>query len=179
MFSIWYFWLHDRDFDSYSTWQRPPKMFSPLITSLSRHSVSIFFFNIFLSLSLCVCSKCHPLSLRVEWSPFCCPSCVWSWSSIPAGAGVNAAASLNPRRAPAPRRPMRFTTSPRCWWEARPGKVWGTRGVRVPTAAPSASERRPYWMGTIGKFWLLISSILEPSVSDLNHSPCNQRCINI
>lgn len=122
-----------------SAWQD----FSPLtLTSLSALFSSALFFA-------CLCSKCHPAPLRAGWSPSCCPSCAWSWSSTPAGAGVNAVASLSHRRAPAPRRLTRSTTSPRCWWEARPGRAWGTPGVRGRTpAAPSASGRLRFWMGT-------------------------------
>lgn len=99
---------------------------------------------------LCIlCSTHHPPPLRVGWSPFCCPSCVWSWSSTPGGAGVNAVASLSPRRAPVRRRLMRSTTSPQCWWEDRPARAWGTRAVKAPIpAAPWVFERHPFWTGT-------------------------------
>lgn len=88
----------------------------------------------------------HP---RAGWLPFCCPSCVWSWSSTPAGAGVNAVASLSPRRAPVRRLLMRSTTSPQCWWEDRPVRAWGTRAVKalIP-AAPWVYGRHPFWTGT-------------------------------
>lgn len=105
-----------------------------------------------------LCSKRHPPPLRAGWSPSCCPSCAWSWSYTLAGAGVSAAASLSPRRAPVPRRLMRSTTSHQCWWEARPERAWGIPGVRGRTpAVPSASERHRFWMGT-SSVWVDIGS---------------------
>lgn len=64
--------------------------------------------------------KRHPPLLRVGWLPFCCLFSAWSWSCTPAGAGVNAAASLSHRRVLVRRQLMRSTTSPQCWWEAKP-----------------------------------------------------------
>lgn len=113
---------------------------------------SLLFFFFFSPLAMPffvhLCSKCQPPPLRAGWSPFCCPSCVWSWSSTPAGAGVNVVGSRSPRRAPAPRPLMRSTTSPLCWWEARPARAWGIPAVRGRTpAAPWAFERHRFWTG--------------------------------
>lgn len=98
------------------------------------HTFSLFHF-------LCPC--------RVVWSLFCCPSCVWCWSCTLVDAGVNVAGYLSRRRALVLKQPMRFTTSPRCWWVDRPGKVWEILAGRATTrAAPSASVRLRSWTGT-------------------------------
>lgn len=131
---------------------------------LARFSDSVLAFDSHCFLSLrfcllspfffCLSSKCHPPPLRAGWLPFCCPSSAWSWSSTLAGAGVNAAASLSPRRARVLRQLMRSTTSHQCWWEARHARVWGTPGVRVQTpAVPSVSGRHRFWMGT-SRVWM-------------------------
>lgn len=93
-------------------------------------------------------SSCQPPPTRAVWLPSCCPSCVWSWSSTPAGVGANVVGSRSPRRVPALRPPTRSTTSHPCWWAVRPVRAWGTPAGRGPTpAAPSASGRRPFWTG--------------------------------
>lgn len=123
-----------------------------LLWSIFNHSpylLSSLLHFLLLSPSLYSVLPSPPSSLRVGWSPFCCPSCVWSWSSTPAGAGVNAVASLSPRRAPVRRRLMRSTTSPQCWWEDRPVRACGTRAVKAPTpVVPWAFGRHPSWTGT-------------------------------
>lgn len=131
-------------------WQDFLTLFSPLTRTAFSLSASVssppFFF--------CLSSKCHPPPLRAGWLPFCCPSSAWSWSSTLAGAGVNAAASLSPRRARVLRQLMRSTTSHQCWWEARHARAWGTPGVRVQTpAVPSVSGRHRFWMGT-SRVWM-------------------------
>lgn len=138
-----------RHFDLYLTWQNSPYLFSPLTFPLSVFSPPVIPFFLYL------CSKCHPPLLRVVWLPFCCPFCVWSWSSTPADVGANAVASLSPKRVPARRQLMRSTTSPQCWWEDRPVRAWGTHVVRGRTpVAHWASGRHQFWMGT-SRVWLV------------------------
>lgn len=130
--------------------------FSESVLHFETHSLSLCLPLSLLFFLLCpfFLSKCHSPPSRVEWSPFCCPSCAWSWSCTPAGAGVNVAASRSPRRAPVLRQLMKFTTSPQCWWGARPGRAWGTPGDRGQTpAVPSASGRHQFWMGT-SRVWV-------------------------
>lgn len=118
-------------------------------------SLSLFFPSCHALFFIYLCSKCHPPPLRVVWSPFCCPSCAWSWSSTPADVGANAVASLSPKRVPARRQLMRSTTSPQCWWEDRPVRAWGTHVVRGRTpVAHWASGKHQFWMGK-SMVWLV------------------------
>lgn len=109
-------------------------------TSEHMLKIAVSFYSLYIHF-LCPC--------RVVWSLFCCPSCVWCWSCTLVDAGVNVAGYLSRRRALVLKQPMRFTTSPRCWWVDRPGKVWEILAGRATTrAAPSASVRLRSWTGT-------------------------------